>query len=127
MPKYEVTSPTGEKYEVNTPQAANQQDLINYVQQQFGGGVPSTYGGFGAFPAQERIAQTVDPQAAARRAPISTAIKRSMMRTGSTFGDLIPAVGASLAGNIAPALGISSAPFDKYALKQLKEAGIPDD
>ena len=122
MPKYEVTSPTGEKYEVNTPQAASQQDLINYVQQQFGGGVPSTYGGFGAFPAQERIAQTVDPQAAARRAPISTAIKRSMMRTGSTFGDLIPAVGASLAGNIAPALGISSAPFDKYALKQLKEA-----
>ena len=43
MPKYEVTSPTGEKYEVNTPQAASQQDLINYVQQQFGGGVPSTF------------------------------------------------------------------------------------
>ena len=122
MPKYEVTSPTGKKYEVDTPEAADQQDLINYVQQQFEGGAYPMYGGFGAFPTQERIAQTIDPQAAAKHAPVSTAIKRSMIRTGSMFGDILPAWGASLAGDIAPALGISPVRFDKYAEQQLQEA-----
>jgi hypothetical protein len=32
MPKFEITSPDGQKYEVNAPEGATEQDAINYVQ-----------------------------------------------------------------------------------------------
>lgn len=37
MPKYRITAPDGKTYEINAPDGASQDDVLQYVQQNYQG------------------------------------------------------------------------------------------
>lgn len=47
MAKYEITSPDGEKFEITAPDDATEQQIMQYAEQQFGGGQPEKSGFIG--------------------------------------------------------------------------------
>ena len=110
MPKYDVTSPSGEVFVVTAPEGTSKKDALRYAQNQFTG------------------AQVADPM----QSVLPTSLTQSFIPTTSNvdrgFLDAAgSAVGRSIdrakigLGDTLPALAGSALGFDDYAKKQIKE------
>jgi len=116
MPKYDVTSPSGEVFVVTVPEGATKEDALRYAQSQFA------------------EAQVADPiQSLLPTTPIPAPLSRSFMPTtsnvdrgfldaaGSAIGRGVDRLGIAL-GDTAPAVIASAAGYDDYAKQQLEDA-----
>ena len=109
MPKYIVTAADGKEYNVNAPEGTPQEDIVRYVQKQLGY-EPTPV----AEPEEEDVFAKYKPQRGAFGA-FGSGVSRGFTRLGSTFGDVLPALGASALG------------FDDYAKRQMEEAAATEE
>ena len=111
MPKYIVTAADGKEYNVNAPEGTPQEDIVRYVQKQLGyepAPAPAET------PEEEDVFAKYKPQRGAFDA-FGSGVSRGFTRLGSTFGDVLPALGASALG------------FDDYAKRQMEEAAATEE
>jgi len=95
MPIYSVQGPDGRIYDVEGPKGASHNDIISAVRQQVGAIKPA--------------AEEIKPDYTLGEA-FTKGVSRGASRMSSTFGDVLPALGASALG------------FDDYAKRQMQEA-----
>lgn len=115
MPKYTVSTADGRKFAINAPAGASQSDVLSYAQSQLGLTLPSA-------PAEEErnnfsnedIINSARPDRGTLDA-FGSGVSRGFTRLGSTFGDVLPALGASALG------------FDDYAKRQMEEAAATEE
>ena len=110
MPRFVVTATDGRTFDVNAPEGATQDDVLQYVQSQLGGG--ST---------QPQEPQETAEDIFARLKPdrgffgaTGAGLSRGFSRMGSLIGDVLPALGASALG------------YDDYAKRQMEEAAAAE-
>ena len=115
MPKYTVSTADGRKFAITAPEGASQADVLGYAQSQLGLSLPSA-------PAEEEqdnfSNEDIINSARPNRGTLSafgSGVSRGFTRLGSTFGDILPAMGASALG------------FDDYAKRQMEEAAATEE
>ena len=98
MPKFDVTTPTGESYVVDAPEGATQEQVLGFVQQQLN-------------PPTEQLVEPARPDRGLIDA-FTSSLGRGVDRLGITLGDELPALVGSALGQ------------DDYARQQIEEAEL---
>jgi len=111
MPKYTVSTADGRQFAINAPEGASQADILQYAQSNLGLALP---GESQQEMTPEDILADVNPDRGFFGAT-GAGLSRGFTRLGSTFGDVLPALGASALG------------FDDYAKRQMEEAAATEE
>lgn len=99
MPRFEITSPDGKKFEINAPEGATQEQALAYAQQQFSKQASAPQEGYAPKTAQDVVAHLKNPENT-KIVDVPGIMEKGAYRIGGAVTDATGSPEAGFAANV---------------------------